>query len=144
MTLYDNNKSIGAMITAYTSTFTPDFWEGKHPTLWPHPSPDSEAGLEYKARLSVLREALDVRMKELYQIIAMNENTRHEIHLLREQLLAATTLMESRQTREQGSHIRLLTIATIVFLPLTFVIVSLQTSFLHLRSRGNTLLKRSK
>jgi hypothetical protein len=49
------NEGIKAMRAAYLAHFTKDFWAGRHPTLWPHPSPDSAEGREYAGRLEGLR-----------------------------------------------------------------------------------------
>jgi hypothetical protein len=117
------NEGIKSMRSAYINTFTKDFWAGRHPTLWPHPSPDSAEGRDYAARMDVLRQELESAVGELQHMHDKNETTRTEIRSLREQLFSGSSVKESRRAIEQGDNIKILTSVSMIFLPLTFVVV---------------------
>lgn len=112
------------MISAYTDTFTSDFWAGTHQTLWPHPEPDSEEGRNYLAKISGLRHELERAVKDLRAVMNSNEYIWQEIVSLREQLFSGSSVKESRRAIEQGDNIKILTGISMLFLPLTFVTVS--------------------
>ena len=118
------NDGIKSMRSQYTTTFTKDFWAGRHQTLWPHPEPDSAAGRRYADRMDVLRQELESAVKELQEMHDKNERTRTEIGSLREQLFSGSSVKESRRAIEQGDNIKILTGVSMIFLPLTFVTVS--------------------
>jgi Mg2+ and Co2+ transporter CorA len=118
------NNCIKAMTRAYHETFTDPFWEGRHPTLWPHPAPLSQDGVAYKDRMCVLRGELEKVIRELSDVYSKNEATRTEIQSLREQLFSGSSIKESRRAIDQGDNIRILTLSSMIFLPLTFVTVS--------------------
>lgn len=104
------NEGIKSMRAAYLTTFGhKDFWSGRHPTLWPHPAPDSLAGREYAARMDVLRQELESAVAELQVMHDKNEGTRTEIRSLREQLFSGSSVKESRRAIEQGDNIKILT-----------------------------------
>ncbi len=115
------NDSIKSMRQAYSDTFSPEFWAGRHTTLWPHPEPDSPAGHAYAARREGLRHELERAVHDLQAVQVKNEQTRTEIRSLREQLFSGSSVMESRRAIEQGSNIKVLTGVSMIFLPLTFV-----------------------
>jgi Mg2+ and Co2+ transporter CorA len=117
------NSGIRAMITAYEDTFTSSFWEGRHDLIWPHPAPESEEGREYKKQMSVLRDELGQALAELKLVHQRNEATRREIENLRDQLFSGSSIKESRRAIEQGDNIKILTLSSMIFLPLTFVTV---------------------
>ncbi|PSR92346.1 cora-like Mg2+ transporter protein-domain-containing protein, partial [Coniella lustricola] len=115
------NDNIGSMLDAYADTFTSSFWLGQHPTLWPHPDPDSLEGVNYLARLATLRHDLEASLRELRALIKSNEQLRREIDNLREQLYSGSSVKENRTTIEQGENIKILTGVSMLFMPLTFV-----------------------
>ncbi|KAL6870524.1 hypothetical protein J3F83DRAFT_760987 [Trichoderma novae-zelandiae] len=123
------NTGIKAMIAAYVDTFTDDFWAGAHPLLWPHPSssPSQQQGqqsaevVDYAARMAVLRRELDKVVSDLGEVLKRNERTRKEIENLRDQLFSGSSIKESRRAIDQGDNIRILTMISMLFLPLTFV-----------------------
>ena len=119
------NTGIKAMVAAYADTFTDDFWAGAHPLLWPHPAPASPEGLAYRDKMAVLRRELDKVVAELGAVLRRNERTRKEIENLRDQLFSGSSIKESRRAIDQGDNIQILTMISMVFLPLTFVTVSL-------------------
>lgn len=119
------NTGIKAMISAYVDTFTDDFWAGTHPLLWPHPSsPQSPDAMDYAAKMAVLRRELDKVVSDLSEVLKQNERTRKEIENLRDQLFSGSSIKESRRAIDQGDNIRILTVISMLFLPLTFVTVS--------------------
>ncbi|KAJ0160993.1 hypothetical protein CTA2_6964 [Colletotrichum tanaceti] len=115
------NESLRAMLAAYRDTFPDDFWEGRHPTLWPHPSPDSAEGSAYRGIMMPLRSDLERACRDLETVHAKNAATRKEIENLRDQLFSGSSIKESRRAIEQGDNIKVLTLGSMVFLPLTFV-----------------------
>lgn len=117
------NTGIKAMMAAYVDTFTDEFWDGTHPILWPHPAPESPAGQAYRAHMANLRRELDKVVRELGEVLKRNERTRKEIENLRDQLFSGSSIKESRRAIEQGDNIRILTMISMIFLPLTFVTV---------------------
>lgn len=119
------NTGIKAMIAAYVDTFNDDFWAGSHPLLWPHPSPpQSPDAIEYAAKMAILRRELDKVVSDLGEVLKRNERTRKEIENLRDQLFSGSSIKESRRAIDQGDNIRILTMISMLFLPLTFVTVS--------------------
>ncbi|KAK2609139.1 hypothetical protein QQS21_002366 [Conoideocrella luteorostrata] len=115
------NTGIKAMVGAYFDTFTEDFWTGCHPLLWPHASPGSPDGQAYMAKMAILRRELDKVVTELGEVLKRNERTRKEIENLRDQLFSGSSIKESRRAVDQGDNIRILTMISMIFLPLTFV-----------------------
>ncbi|PTB61992.1 hypothetical protein BBK36DRAFT_1094709, partial [Trichoderma citrinoviride] len=137
------NTGIKAMIAAYVDTFTDDVWAGAHPLLWPYPSPSSSsssssspssassssqsaeaaaaAAADYATRMAVLRRELDKVVSDLGEVLKRNERTRKEIENLRDQLFSGSSIKESRRAIDQGDNIRILTMISMLFLPLTFV-----------------------
>ncbi|KAK4166542.1 hypothetical protein QBC43DRAFT_332267 [Cladorrhinum sp. PSN259] len=115
------NEGIRSMSTAYLTTFTKDFWAGKHPTLWPIHDPNS-LDPEYLQIMDSLRQDLESVVAELKLMYDKNEATRTEIRSLREQLFSGSSVKESRRAIEQGDNIKILTSVSMIFLPLTFVV----------------------
>ncbi|OHW99619.1 CorA Mg2+ transport-like protein [Colletotrichum incanum] len=115
------NEGLRAMLAAYRDTFPDDFWEGRHQTLWPHPSPDSPEGKAYRDKMAPLRSDLERVCRDLETVHAKNAATRKEIENLRDQLFSGSSIKESRRAIEQGDNIKVLTLGSMVFLPLTFV-----------------------
>lgn len=112
------------MMSAYFDTFTDEFWSGSHPLLWPHPAPTSPEGLAYKDKMALLRTELEKAVTDLKEILKCNEDTRKEIENLRDQLFSGSSIKESRKSIESGDNIKILTMISVLFLPLTFVTVS--------------------
>jgi cell division septum initiation protein DivIVA len=121
------NDSIKAMIDAFEDTFTDDIWEGTCPTMWPLYE-ESARNEHWKRRLRLLRLQFEREMKELRILQRENNERRHEIETLQEQLFSGTSIQESRKSVEladvtvhQGYNIKVLTIVNLFFMPLTFV-----------------------
>ncbi|EWG36981.1 hypothetical protein FVEG_00806 [Fusarium verticillioides 7600] len=115
------NTGIKSMIAAYIDTFTDSFWAGTHPILWPHHAADSPDGIAYSKHMAKLRCELDKVVQELTEVLKRNERTRKEIENLRDQLFSGSSIKESRRAIEQGDNIKVLTMISMIFLPLTFV-----------------------
>lgn len=116
------NDSIKSMIDAFEDTFSEDVWEGSSKTLWPlfDESPRNE---HWKRRLRTLRLQFEREMKELRTIQRENNERRHEIDTLQEQLFSGTSIQESRKSVEladvtvhQGYNIKVLTIVNLFFM----------------------------
>jgi len=121
-TLGNVNNSIKSMIDAFEDCFTDDIWEGQNKTLWPlfEESPRND---HWKRRLRTLRLQFEREMKELRTIISENNERRHEIETLQEQLFSGTSIQESRKSVEladvtvhQGYNIKVLTIVNLFFM----------------------------
>lgn len=117
------NTGIKSMIGAYYDTFTESFWAGSHPILWPHGEPESPDGVVYRQHMAAVRREFDKVIQELTEVLKRNERTRKEIENLRDQLFSGSSIKESRRAIEQGDNIRILTMISMIFLPLTFVTV---------------------
>ncbi|TKA71522.1 hypothetical protein B0A55_06115 [Friedmanniomyces simplex] len=122
------NDSIRAMIDAVEDTFTEQVWSGTHKTLWPLLEQDSARNVYFRKRMASLRGKFEIEIKNLRKQIDENDERRREIRGLREELFTGTSVQESRKsienteiTIQQGHNIRLLTLVSIFFLPLTFV-----------------------
>ncbi|PBP20018.1 hypothetical protein BUE80_DR009146 [Diplocarpon rosae] len=122
------NDSIKAIIDAYEDTFTDDVWEGKHKSLWPMIDQDSHRNVYWRKRMFFLRNDFETEIRNMLKMYKENEDRRKEIRTLRDQLFSGTSVLESRKSVElsavtilQGHNIKLLTLVSIFFLPLTFV-----------------------
>jgi hypothetical protein len=116
------NDSIKAMIDAFEDTFTDDIWEGTCPTMWPLYE-ESARNEHWKRRLRLLRLQFEREMKELRILQRENNERRHEIETLQEQLFSGTSIQESRKSVEladvtvhQGYNIKVLTIVNLFFM----------------------------
>lgn len=122
------NESIKAMIDAYEENFTNEVWEGKHKTLWPLLDGNSARSVYYKKKMAALKTEFETEILRLRNVIDENNARRVEIGELREDLFTGTSIQESRKsvtatetTVQQGHNIKVLTLVSIFFLPLTFV-----------------------
>jgi hypothetical protein len=110
------------MIDAFEDNITSDVWEGESKTLWPlfEESPRND---HWKRRLRLLRLQFEQEMKVLRIIIDENNERRHEIETLQEQLFSGTSIQELRKSVEladvtvhQGYNIKVLTIVNLFFM----------------------------
>ncbi|KAI6710600.1 hypothetical protein JHW43_006870 [Diplocarpon mali] len=122
------NDSIKAIISAYKDTFTDDVWEGKHKSLWPMIDQESHRNKYWKKRMASLKKDFEAEIRNMFKLYEENDDRRKEIRTLRDQLFSGTSVLESRKSVElsavtilQGHNIKLLTLVSIFFLPLTFV-----------------------
>ncbi|KAH8819458.1 hypothetical protein F5884DRAFT_660991 [Xylogone sp. PMI_703] len=122
------NQGIKAMVDAYRTSFTDDVWEGQNKSLWPMIDPNSPRSTYFKKRMRILKEEFEKEIRGLERVQEENDERRKEIRTLRDQLFSGTSVLESRKsvemsqiTVQQGHNIKLLTLVSIFFLPLTFV-----------------------
>lgn len=125
------NESIRSMIHAYDETFSDNFWLGKDTSLWPHADPESEDGQSYLAQLGRVRRELEESIDDLRSLTKSNNELRQQIESLREQLYSGSSVKENRMAIEQGENIKILTGVSMLFLPLSFVMVKPQPASCH-------------
>ena len=122
------NDEIEAMIAQYQEVLTDAVWEGDHLFIWPGNRDKSARSANWRKRMGTLRKQFEKEIAKLGEVLAENKREQLDISFLREQLFSGTSVKESRQsvklaefTYAQGQNIRLLTLVSIFFLPLTFV-----------------------
>ena len=122
------NEDINEMISAYKKTFTDSVWNGSDKIIWPGDETQSTRYAHWRTRMADLRKDIEHEIRGLEDINRLNDEKIKEITALRDNLFSGTSVLESRKsvqqqaiTVEQGRNIKLLTLVTIFFLPLTFV-----------------------
>jgi len=122
------NEDIQEMITAYRHCFKERVWNGSDKIVWPGDETTSSRYANWRKRMRYLRQDIEYELLQLEKIIAKNQVKMREIKGLRDNLFSGTSVLESRRsvqqatiTVQQGHNIKLLTLVTIFFLPLTFV-----------------------
>ncbi|KAI5356840.1 Putative Mg2+ transporter protein, CorA-like/Zinc transport protein ZntB [Septoria linicola] len=127
-TLGTMNSSIKAMVDAYEDTFVEDVWEGKHKTIWSILDEANPRSPYYRTRMYSLKKKFEREISRFKTLMREIREHREEVVGLREELFVGTSIHESRNsvknteiTIQQGHNIKLLTLVSIFFLPLTFV-----------------------
>ncbi|KAF7507974.1 hypothetical protein GJ744_009871 [Endocarpon pusillum] len=127
-TLAVMNDNIQAMINAYKDTFTEEVWTGEHKYIWPGKKDQSSRYANWRKRMGSLRKLFEAEIEQLERLLNMNAQEIKDLKSLRDQLFSGTSVRESREalkqaeiTVQQNRNIKLLTLVTIFFLPLTFV-----------------------
>ncbi|KAL9026157.1 MAG: hypothetical protein Q9196_005132 [Gyalolechia fulgens] len=122
------NEDIQEMIRTFRSVFTAHVWDGSSKLIWPGDESVSSRYANWRKRMKSLRADIEHELQSLEEIANMNTEKMKEIKGLRDNLFSGTSVLESRQsvdaartTVQQGHNIKLLTLVTIFFLPLTFV-----------------------
>lgn len=122
------NEDIQEMINAYRHCFKERVWNGSDKIVWPGDENMSSRYANWRKRMRHTRQDIEYELKQLERIIEKNEVKMKEIKSLRDNLFSGTSVLESRRsvkaatiTVQQGHNIKLLTLVTIFFLPLTFV-----------------------
>lgn len=122
------SNEIKAMISAYNETFTDEFWSGEHKTLFPGTKDQSSRYSNWRRKLLYTRKQFEKEVGQLEDVLEIFRQQQKEVRGLREWLFSGTSVLESREavsmakiTVEQGYNIRLLTLVTLFYLPLTFV-----------------------
>jgi len=124
------NDSLKAIIDTFEDQFPEDVWDAKSRTIWPLPPGEDESPRSefWKKRLRSYQRSFQRELERMRLQIEENEGRRREIVSLRDQLFSGTSVLESRKsvecaeiTIQQGHNIKLLTLVSIFFLPLTFV-----------------------
>ncbi|KAI4239959.1 MAG: hypothetical protein L6R40_005390 [Gallowayella cf. fulva] len=122
------NEDIQEMVFSYRKVFTESVWDGSSKIIWPGDESVSSRYANWRKRMRILRAEIEGELHGLESIAAMNSEKMKEIKGLRDNLFSGTSVLESRRsvdqamiTVQQGHNIKLLTLVTIFFLPLTFV-----------------------
>lgn len=146
-TLGTMNDSIKALVDSYEDTFTESVWTGTHKTIWPQVEETSARSVYWKKRMQALKRQFEAEIRNLRTLIRENNERRHEIRSLRDQLFSGTSVLESRKSVEQAEitvqqnyNIKVLTLVNIFFLPLTFVTVRKSPSQLRTGMRDAPVL----
>ena len=114
-------EEIQDMITAYKDTFTPEFWAGEHKTLFVGTADVSARYNNFRKKITHTQKGFEKEIKALEDVLKRCNNDQKHIRMLREWLFSGTSVLESRAARKQDYNIKLLTVVTIIFLPLMFV-----------------------
>lgn len=129
-TLAIMNEDIEDMINAYREAFKESVWDGTDKIIWPGTaeSTGSAKHANFRRKMEQLRKKVEEQIDRLEDVHNMNQERMKYIKNLHNNLFNGTSVLESRRsvenamiTVEQGRNIRLLTLITILFLPLTFV-----------------------
>jgi hypothetical protein len=112
-------NGIKDIMDACHNTFTDEFWEGKHRSLWPMMEEDSARNVYWRKRMTSLKRDFERQIKSLTKLYDENDDRRKEIRTLRDQLFSGTSVLESRKSVElsevtilQGHNIKLLTLVS--------------------------------
>jgi len=122
------NQDITEMIQAFREAFKDHVWDGTNKIIWPGEASTSPRYAYWHKRMESLRRDLDYEISKLEEVVLLNDKKRIEVVGLRDNLFSGTSVLESRRSVlqaeiavDQGRNIKLLTVVTIFFLPLTFV-----------------------
>lgn len=122
------NEDIQEMISAYRHSFAENVWNGSDKIIWPGDESSPERYKHWRKRMASIREDIETQIRGLELIDRLNDEKMKEIKSLRDNLFSGTSVLESRRsvqqqaiTVQQGHNIKILTLVTIFFLPLTFV-----------------------
>ncbi|KAL8933134.1 MAG: hypothetical protein Q9216_006511 [Gyalolechia sp. 2 TL-2023] len=122
------NEDIQEMVRTFRKVFTDQVWDGSSKIIWPGDESVSSRYANWRKRMKTLRASIEDELQSLEDIAALNTEKMKEIKGLRDNLFSGTSVLESRKsvdvamiTVQQGHNIKLLTLVTIFFLPLTFV-----------------------
>lgn len=116
------------IISTYKDTFTDEFWSGEHKTLFPGTKEQSPRYNNWRKKMVHTRRQFDKEINQLEEVFKTFQDQQKQIKNLREWLFSGTSVLESREavsmakiTVEQGYNIRLLTLVTLFYLPLSYV-----------------------
>lgn len=114
------NEEIQALLVAYRSTFIDNVWDGSDKIFWPS-NTDSKQHAKWKARAAYIKTDIEKLLVQLEKLEHLNRNRMREIDGLRDNIFSGTSAYQQAVAVMQGNNIKLLTIVTIFFLPLSFV-----------------------
>ncbi|KAJ9614009.1 hypothetical protein H2200_002145 [Cladophialophora chaetospira] len=122
------SNEIKDIISTYKDTFTDEFWSGEHKTLFPGTKHQSPRYKNWRKKLVHTRRQFEKEIAQLEEVFRTFQDQQKQIKNLREWLFSGTSVLESREavsmakiTVEQGYNIRLLTLVTLFYLPLSYV-----------------------
>ncbi|EXJ54439.1 hypothetical protein A1O7_09778 [Cladophialophora yegresii CBS 114405] len=122
------SNEIRDIIATYNDTFTDEFWSGEHKTLFPGTRDQSPRYNNWRKKLIHTRRQFEKQIAQLEEVFKTFQDQQKQIKNLREWLFSGTSVLESREavsmakiTVEQGYNIRLLTLVTLFYLPLSYV-----------------------
>ncbi|KAL8849157.1 MAG: hypothetical protein Q9221_005834 [Calogaya cf. arnoldii] len=122
------NEDIQEMVLSFRKVFKESVWDGSSKIVWPGDESVSSRYANWRKRMRKLRQDVEDELQGLEKIAVLNSEKMKEIKGLRDNLFSGTSVLESRRsvdqamiTVQQGHNIKLLTLVTIFFLPLTFV-----------------------
>lgn len=124
------NEDLEEMILAYEETFKDSVWDGTDKIIWPGTSEEmaSSKHINWRRKMKKIREDLEKQVDHMREIQQLNLSRMKTVKGLHNNLFNGTSVLESRRsvenamiTVQQGRNIKLLTLVTIFFLPLTFV-----------------------
>ncbi|KIW93125.1 uncharacterized protein Z519_05730 [Cladophialophora bantiana CBS 173.52] len=122
------SNEIKDMISTYRDTFTDEFWSGEHKTLFPGTKDQSPRYNNWRKKLVHTRRQFEKEVGQLEEVLGIFQEQQKQIKNLREWLFSGSSILESREavsmakiTVEQGWNIRLLTLVTLFYLPLSYV-----------------------
>lgn len=122
------SNEIKDIVNTYKDTFTDEFWSGEHKTLFPGTKDQSPRYNNWRKKLVHTRRQFEKEISQLEEVFRTFQDQQKQIKNLREWLFSGTSVLESREavsmakiTVEQGYNIRLLTLVTLFYLPLSYV-----------------------
>ncbi|KAI9720959.1 MAG: hypothetical protein M1828_005431 [Chrysothrix sp. TS-e1954] len=108
--------------------FVESIWEMRHPTIWPGSGEDDPRRSAWCNRLQPHREGMQREITNLRKSLDKIGARQRQIKDLFDNLYSMTSVRESRVSAEmaratvfQGRNIKLLTIVSLIYLPLSFV-----------------------
>ena len=129
-------EEIQAMIAAYEDTFTEEFWAGEHKTLFVGTADVSARYSNFRNKINHTHKGFEKEIRALRNVLKKCNSDQKHITRQREWLFSGTSVLESRSARKQDYNIKLLTVVTIIFLPLMFV-TSVSNPHIHAGNRAD-------
>jgi hypothetical protein len=122
------NRNIRGIIESYNNTFTKDVWSGEHAYIWPVTKDRSPRHIYWAERMPILEKKFATAINRFEALLASNAELQGVTSTLFSNLHMGATILHSRKSVElsavttlQGHNIKLLTLVSILFLPLIFV-----------------------
>ncbi len=129
-------EEIQAMIATYEDTFTEEFWAGEHKTLFVGTADVSARYSNFRKKINHTHKGFEKEIRALRNVLKKCNSDQKHITRQREWLFSGTSVLESRSAPKQDYNIKLLTVVTIIFLPLMFV-TSVSNPHIHAGNRAD-------